>query len=174
MEPVNSSVKSSYFPQSSVEESEINDSSNFMRPRLNHIIPDCYTSKLPTTNEGVINFPNSKSILWDRTGLAPPIELCAADIIPSIVLAGKEVVKLLSLLDPTQPLKEYNLGGSFNANAYVHHICTLPEQHQLLLRTSNRVVGNKKYFLSFERHSNEDLQLTVPISRNSDSLQSME
>lgn len=172
-------MKSSYFPQ--IEESELSSETPYVKricpPPAAHGNrsraqnrsndgPIIYPAH--NHNDGLLHFPSSTRVLWDRTTLAPPIYLNPSEVLPNLILGGREVKKLLSLMDQSYELPSGSAGQTFNANAYVYHHSTLPKTHQALVQLLSRgiVQDRSDYYLSFERHSTHDLQLTIPIVRS--------
>ncbi len=184
-------MKSSYFPHS-IEESELTSESSYVKnicpphqrnypsSSKGHSKLDFEVSsndpQLPTIypahnhNDGLVHFPSNTQVLWDRTALAAPIYISPVDAIPNLILGGREVKKLLSLLNPSHELPTGSTSDTFNANAYIYHGSNLPKSHQALVNLLSRgiIQGRSQYYLSFERHQISDLQLTIPISRSDD------
>lgn len=158
---------SSYFPQSAEELESLEKSSFSSRPQNSQLPPAVSEIQYPTynRNDGIIHFPSSSSVLWDRSALAPPVFVNSADVLPSLILEGREVRKLLSILDRNYEFPAESPSDTFNANTYIYHAQTLPNNHQSLLRVLSRGHARPDYMLSFERHGQNDLQLTVPITR---------
>lgn len=172
-------MKSSYFPQ--VEESELSSETPYIKKicpssapqgkssrRQNSNIDEPIIYPVHNHNDGLLHFPTSTRVLWDRTSLASPIYINPSEVLPNLILGGREVKKLLSLMDHNYELPSGSAGQTFNANAYVYHHSTLPKTHQALVQLLSRgiVQDRSDYYLSFERHTIHDLQLTIPIIRS--------
>lgn len=158
---------SSYFPQNGVEPESVEKSSFSAQPQTTKFPPTVSEIQYPAynRNDGIIHFPSSSSVLWDRSALASPVYVNSADVLPSLILEGREVRKLLSILDRNYEFPAESPSDTFNANTYIYHAQTLPSNHQSLLRVLSRGHTKPDYVLSFERHYQDDLQLTVPITR---------